>query len=149
MPSKWGEAIPHIERVDGFDIWVINGDAVRQAGQHGDGRLRRHAARRAGDLPGHAPARAWDPKARIEFMDEQHIRAQVLYPNLGGFGAGAWLDKGDPGYALDCVRAYNDFQTDFRHRRPTGCCRSRRCRSGTSTPRSPRSSAAPPTATAA
>ena len=57
--------------------------------------------------------RRWDPKARLAFMDEQDIHAQVLYPNVGGFGAGAWLDKGEPAYALDCVRAYNDFQIDF------------------------------------
>ena len=46
-------------------------------------------------------------------MDEQKIRAQVLYPNLGGFGGGAWLDQGDPAFALECVQAYNNFQTDF------------------------------------
>ena len=40
-------------------------------------------------------------------------KKQIMKAARGGFGAGAWLDKGDPSYALDCVRAYNDFQTDF------------------------------------
>jgi predicted TIM-barrel fold metal-dependent hydrolase len=112
MPSKWGEAIPHVERVDGFDTWVINGQPYAKPGNTA-------MAGFAGTLPdGPAtyedmPTAAYDPQARLAFMDEQHIRAQVLYPNLGGFGAGAWLDKGDPAYALDCVRAYNDFQSDF------------------------------------
>ena len=53
------------------------------------------------------------PKARIAFMDEQDIYAQVLYPNIGGFGGGSWLGYGDPAFALECVQAYNDFQVDF------------------------------------
>jgi uncharacterized protein len=56
---------------------------------------------------------AYDPKARIAFMDSQHIYAQVLYPNIGGFGAGAWLGYGDPAFALECLQAYNDFHVDF------------------------------------
>ena len=46
-------------------------------------------------------------------MDEQHIYAQVLYPNIGGFGGGSWLGYGDAAFALECVQAYNDFQMDF------------------------------------
>jgi predicted TIM-barrel fold metal-dependent hydrolase len=46
-------------------------------------------------------------------MDEQGIRAHVLYPNVGGFGAAVWLDVDDRQFALDCVKAFNDFQTDF------------------------------------
>ncbi|MFI5042570.1 MAG: amidohydrolase family protein, partial [Acidimicrobiales bacterium] len=112
MPSKWGDAIPHIERVEGFDTWVIDGKPYAKPGNTAmagfDGTLPQGPATYEDMHPA-----AWDPEARIAFMDEQHIRAQVLYPNLGGFGAGAWLDKGEPAYALDCVRAYNDFQTDF------------------------------------
>ena len=112
MPSRWGEAIPHIERRDGFDVWVINGQGWAKPGNTAmagfDGTLP-DGPKTYEDMP----AAAWDPVARLAFMDEQRIRAQVLYPNIGGFGAGAWLDHGEPAYALDCVRAYNDFQTDF------------------------------------
>jgi uncharacterized protein len=112
MSEKWGDAVPHIERIDGCDTWVINGVPWAKPG---------HTAMAGfdGSLPD-APktyddmlAAAWDPVARVEFMDQQGIRAQVLYPNVGGFGAGAWFDRGEPAFALDCVRAYNDFQTDF------------------------------------
>jgi predicted TIM-barrel fold metal-dependent hydrolase len=59
------------------------------------------------------PRAAWDAKARVAFMDQEGIRAQVLYPNVGGFGAGFWLTMEDQELALECVRAYNDFQSDF------------------------------------
>lgn len=112
MPSKWGEAIPRIERIDGFDTWVIDGKPFSKPGNTAmagfDGTLPDGPAT-FDDMP----RAAWDADARLAFMDSQHIRAQVLYPNVGGFGAGAWFDRGDPAYALDCVRAYNDFQTDF------------------------------------
>ncbi|MCU1485326.1 MAG: amidohydrolase 2 [Actinomycetia bacterium] len=112
MSTKWGEAIPHIERIDGFDVWVINGRPWAKPGNTAmagfDGTLPDGPKTYADMHPG-----AWDPKARIAFMDEQRIQAQVLYPNIGGFGAGAWLDHGDPAYALEAIRAYNDFQVDF------------------------------------
>ncbi|MCU1366070.1 MAG: amidohydrolase 2 [Ilumatobacteraceae bacterium] len=112
MSSKWGDAIPHIERINDFDVWVVNGQPYAKPGNTAmagfDGTLPDGPKTYADMHPA-----AWDPHARIRFMDEQHIRAQVLYPNLGGFGAGAWLDRGEPEYALDCLRAYNDFQTDF------------------------------------
>jgi predicted TIM-barrel fold metal-dependent hydrolase len=112
MPSKWGDAIPHIERISGFDTWVINGERFAKPGNTAmagfDGTIPEGPATYDDMHPA-----AWDPVARVAFMDEQRIRAQVLYPNLGGFGAGTWLDRGDLAFALDCVRAYNDFQTDF------------------------------------
>ena len=39
--------------------------------------------------------RCTTPKARLAFLDEQGIDAQVLYPNVGGFGNGYFLRLGD------------------------------------------------------
>ena len=55
----------------------------------------------------------WDVQARLARMDEYGIWAQVLYPNVAGFGAGKVLAIGDAELMLACVRAYNDFLTDF------------------------------------
>ena len=111
-PSRWGEAIPRIERIDGFDVWVIAGKPWAKPGNTAmagfDGVLPDGPATYEDMHPA-----AYDPKARIAFMDEQHIYAQVLYPNIGGFGGGSWLGYGDPAFALECVQAYNDFQVDF------------------------------------
>jgi predicted TIM-barrel fold metal-dependent hydrolase len=45
-------------------------------------------------------------------MDEYGIYAQVLYPNLIGFESPLFMRLGDE-IALACVRAYNDFISEF------------------------------------
>ena len=69
--------------------------------------------------PDHPPRLAdvdvatWEPTARLARMDEYGIWAQVLYPNVAGFGAGKLLTLGDPELMLACVQAYNDFLAEY------------------------------------
>ena len=56
---------------------------------------------------------AYDADARLRYMDETGIWAMVLYPNVGGFGAQEFLRLDDPELMLACVRAYNDWQTEW------------------------------------
>ena len=51
-------------------------------------------------------------------MDEFGIHAQVLYPNVAGFGTGRFLEVGDAELMLACVQAYNDFLVDYGSRAP-------------------------------
>jgi predicted TIM-barrel fold metal-dependent hydrolase len=37
----------------------------------------------------------------------------VIYPNVGGFGSAGFLKLGEPALMLDCVRAYNDWLTEW------------------------------------
>lgn len=112
VSSKWGDAVPHIERIKGRDTWVAGGVRLAIPGQSA-------MAGFDGVLPAapqtyeEMPKAAWDPNARLEFMDAEGIWAQVLYPNVAGFGSGYWVTMDDKELALACVRAYNDFQTDF------------------------------------
>ena len=46
-------------------------------------------------------------------MDELAIWAMAVYPNVGGFGSQVFLGLKDPELMLACVRAYNDFLTDW------------------------------------
>ena len=50
---------------------------------------------------------------RLERMDEYGMYAQVVYPNVGGFGSGNFLQLTDEELRLDCVRAYNDFLVEW------------------------------------
>ena len=46
-------------------------------------------------------------------MDAIGIWAQVLYPNVAGFGSQRFLTIPDDELKLICVRAYNDFLRDW------------------------------------
>jgi predicted TIM-barrel fold metal-dependent hydrolase len=62
---------------------------------------------------------AYDAKARLEHMDREGIHAQVLYPNVGGFGSARFLELGEPELMLECVQAYNDFLAEWCSADPT------------------------------
>lgn len=59
-----------------------------------------------------SPKAAYDSSARLDWLNEQGLYAQVLYPNLLGFDSHAFLKLGTD-VALACVRAYNDFLTEW------------------------------------
>jgi predicted TIM-barrel fold metal-dependent hydrolase len=56
---------------------------------------------------------SYDPKARVKFMDETGVHAQIVYPNTLG-NCMAWLVAAeDKDLAYHTVRAYNDAVADF------------------------------------
>ena len=62
---------------------------------------------------------AYDAAARIAHMDANGIYAQVLYPNVGGFGSQNFLELEDEELKLLCVTAYNDFLLEWAASDPT------------------------------
>jgi predicted TIM-barrel fold metal-dependent hydrolase len=56
---------------------------------------------------------SYDARARLAYMDGLGIWAQVLYPNVGGFGNQAFLKMPEAELKLACVRAYNDFLVEW------------------------------------
>ena len=62
---------------------------------------------------------SWDPNERLKRLDEYGVYAQVLYPNLLGFYSHVFVDQiTDARAVLACVKAYNDFLTDFSSQAP-------------------------------
>lgn len=56
---------------------------------------------------------AYNAKERLKYMDQLGIWAMVMYPNVGGFGNQQFLKLQDPELMLTCVKAYNDWQTEW------------------------------------
>jgi uncharacterized protein len=112
--AKWGDLVPHVH----FDD-----DLQEDAWYFGETRVARGAsAASAGwpEWPPNHPRRiedaardTWDPEERLRTMDRYGIWAQVLYPNVAGFGAGRLLTLQQPDLMIACVRAYNDFLSDW------------------------------------
>jgi predicted TIM-barrel fold metal-dependent hydrolase len=112
LSKKWGDAVPHVKRVDGEDNWFIKDKMIYQPGFA-------NLAGHNGSWPD-TPKRyedflksSYDSHARLKHMDDEGIYAQVLYPNVGGFGSGGFLKLKEPELMLDCVRAYNDFLAEW------------------------------------
>jgi predicted TIM-barrel fold metal-dependent hydrolase len=112
VASKWGTLIPHVRQLGGRDVWFI-GD--RPVGMPGAYSMAGHSGSPPDFRSGYReiPPAMFDARARLAFMDEEKIWANVLYPNVGGFGAGGFLRAGEPELMLECVRAYNDWLLEW------------------------------------
>jgi len=110
--KKWGDAVPHVRKVGDRDVWFIRDQTVGGPGFT-------TMAGFNGSIPDSPkgyddiPASSYDAQERLRFMDAEGIHAQVLYPNVGGFGSGGFLALKEPELMLECVRAYNDFLVEW------------------------------------
>ena len=115
VPARWYDAVPKaVEHPDtGFRTWRIGDVWLREEAWFAQAGWKTFPP----DYPKHLDDEgvdpgAWQASARIERMDEYGIYAEVLYPNVIGFYAPLFM-RMDPEIALACVRAYNDFLTEF------------------------------------
>jgi predicted TIM-barrel fold metal-dependent hydrolase len=112
VPARFRDLAPRMERVDGTDGWYVQGKPFGSVGLTA-------VAGWPQPFPDGPPTfdevhpAAHDAAARLRYMDEAGIWAQVLYPNVAGFGSQRFLQMDDPELMLACVRAYNDFQRDW------------------------------------
>ena len=114
LPAKWRDRAPQMRRGDdGKDRWFVGDGAVMLTVGHtataGWGAPFPAAPPTFDEVP---PA-AHDARARLDYLDSVGIWAQVLYPNVGGFGNQAFLALDDPDLQLACVQAYNDWLTEW------------------------------------
>ncbi len=56
---------------------------------------------------------AYDMDARVEVMDEVGIYAQILYPNVAGFGSQKFVDVKDPEVKRLAATVYNDAMAEI------------------------------------
>lgn len=114
LPSKWKEQAPHVAWNDEAkeEVWVVNGTPTTPIGITATAGWR-------DPFPANPPTfddchrGSHDLSARLQYMDSLGIWAQVLYPNVGGFGNQAFQAIDDAELKLACVRAYNDFLVEW------------------------------------
>lgn len=112
VASKFVERVPHVRRVDGKDVWFIDGQVASPVGPTAPAGWSRPVPEMPNTYEDLLPA-AYDAKARVALLDEVGIWAQLLYPNVGGFGGQRFLRLNDRELMYECVRAYNDWQHDW------------------------------------
>jgi predicted TIM-barrel fold metal-dependent hydrolase len=117
-PAAWRDRVPQVKMLDGQISWVIDGNKSIGTGAHPNSAILRNSnkVRRLSDFlklkfadvhPG-----SYSVKERLAVMDEAGIYAQIVYPNILGFGGQA-AAKVDVGLRQICVEIYNDAMAEL------------------------------------
>jgi predicted TIM-barrel fold metal-dependent hydrolase len=121
LATKYQDDAPHVEPdpVTGELRWHIADRDVSGVGLHGHGGWKEYWPSYPPTFEELDPA-THDAAARLKKLDEHGIDRQLIFPNLLGFNVYAFMALKDPELSIACVRAYNDYQTEFcsidRHR---------------------------------
>jgi len=112
--ARWGDMIPHVayDERSGEDRWYVGSKRLFGAGAFAQAGWREFPPSHPPNLREALPA-AVDPKERLAYMDEVGVYYQLLYPNILGFHSHVFLKEMETELATECVRAYNDFLTEF------------------------------------
>jgi predicted TIM-barrel fold metal-dependent hydrolase len=116
-PAKYLDRVPRVETIDGQPMWMVDGAELGFAGGGGvidreGGKGRALEALYEWTIDKIHPG-AYDPKARIEVMDDSGIWAQVCFPNSIGLGGQGISDVvTDPELRLLCIQIYNDAMAE-------------------------------------
>jgi predicted TIM-barrel fold metal-dependent hydrolase len=118
-PAAYRDRVPQVQQVDGQPHWFMEGvdlgfasaasvilaDGTKVPGTEfmGWSLDRVHLA-------------SYDMGARLEFMDEAGIWAQILYPNIAGFGSQRFGNIKDPELRRLCVTLYNDAMAEIQEK---------------------------------
>jgi uncharacterized protein len=114
VSTRWGDLVPHVRWDDevSYEAWFTGDERLSAVGAPAMAGWHEH--------PPYHPRRwedtdpvSWDASKRLARMDNYGIRCQVLYPNVAVFDAKSIVAMQDRELRLACVRAYNDFQTEW------------------------------------
>ena len=106
--AKWGDRIPHVERSEGKERWVVDGTPVDLPGVAIAGAAMPDRAlepQRWEDVP----SAAYKPSERLTAMDVDGVDYSVLYPAVAGRAGETFGGLEDAALELACVQAYNDW----------------------------------------
>ncbi|MGA0606650.1 amidohydrolase family protein [Phenylobacterium sp. VNQ135] len=112
--AKYGDLVPQV-RWDAEaeqEAWYFGGKRIAYAAGSCMAGWHEYAPDRPRKLAEADPA-CWRAEDRLKKMDETGVYAQILYPNVAGFGAGRYLTLNDPELMLLCVQAYNDWVVEW------------------------------------
>jgi len=112
-PAVLKDRVPHVEDVDGVATWVVEGAVLGRAG--GGGVVGRDGSKINAQKGlfewtiDDVHQGAYDPRARLEMMDQVGVWAEVLFPNVIGLGGQGLSEAvGDPAFRLTLLQTYND-----------------------------------------
>lgn len=121
VSGKMKELVPHVVRQDnGRDIWLFNGEQVLTPHATTASAIRPDGSKDSfwdvditnGPQIEEVHEASWNVKARLDLMDQIGIHAQIVYPNVLGFGNQRLMGLEDRNLALDICAIYNDAMAE-------------------------------------
>jgi uncharacterized protein len=116
--ASYRDRVPQVKLIDGRKSWVIDGDQIIGLGAHPNSAILKNGGK-VRDLDAflklefdQVHSGSSDVKARLEVMDEAGIFAQIVYPNILGFGGQASA-RVDADLRLVSVQIYNDAMAEI------------------------------------
>jgi predicted TIM-barrel fold metal-dependent hydrolase len=116
-PAAYKDRVPRVELVDGLRTWVMDGHPLGQA--TAGAVIARDGHKESADIGlnqwsiDDVHAGAYDPKVRLEVLDECGIDAQVIFPNTIGLG-GQYLGMvEDDALCRLVIELYNDRMAEI------------------------------------
>ena len=117
-PASIRDRVPQVKMLDGVRSWVIDGDKSIGTGAHPNSSILKEGGK-VRDLDTFLGLQfedvhlgSSDVRERLKVMDEAGIYAQIVYPNILGFGGQA-AAKVDRDLSLECVKIYNDAMAEL------------------------------------
>ncbi len=117
-PASMRDRVPQVKVHNGVESWVIDGDKVIGLNAHPNSAILKEGGK-VRDLDRFLDLRFKDVhagssnvKARLQVMDESGIYAQIVYPNILGFGGQASA-KVDPELRIVSTKIYNDAMAEL------------------------------------
>lgn len=117
-PASIRDRVPQVKMLDGVRCWVIDGDKSIGTGAHPNSAILKEGGK-VRDLDAFLKLQFEDVhtgssslRERLQVMDEAGIYAQIVYPNILGFGGQA-AAKVDADLRLATVKIYNDAMAEL------------------------------------
>jgi predicted TIM-barrel fold metal-dependent hydrolase len=116
-PKHLRERVPQVRIINGKRSWVIDGNIIINEGAQPSCTVAADGSK----WPGlefltrsieECHAASYSVRERVEMIDALGISAQIVYPNILGFG-GQHAAKVDPELRLACVQIYNDAMAEI------------------------------------
>jgi predicted TIM-barrel fold metal-dependent hydrolase len=121
VSGKMKDLMPHVVRQDnGRDKWLFNGDEVLAPSGVTASSILKNGEKdnfwevdiTNGPQIEEVHESSWNIKARVQMMDKLGVHAQIVYPNVLGFGAQKLMKLQDRSLALDICAVYNDAMAE-------------------------------------
>jgi predicted TIM-barrel fold metal-dependent hydrolase len=112
VPPKYRDLVPRVVKQGAKAVWTLQDKPLTPVGITAPAGWPTFPPEYPPDYD-HIHPGAFVAKERLRYMDESGIWAQVLYPNVGGFGSQNFLTLDDEELKLLCVTTYNDFLLEW------------------------------------